>query len=453
MILSMLLGLSALAADTPQNYVLRTAENVWDVAVEDINGNGLKDIFVLTCDDKSYPLKKQVDVFLASPEGGYAEQPSFSLPLDPSISTLFFAEYDGTAPRELVAADAEGATVYQYTGAQFAELSRPRFTSLLPNGSKEPIFLENAAKDLTGDGREEWLIPMPTGYQIRRGDEVLTTVACDVVSTLRRSESTSISHRLPAYHTFEHEGMQALAFLSDEFADFNYGPNWSQHRRFQIPQDLDEKWEASASMKDISGNGLPDLLVTQTRGTVRMEALTQIYLATEPFVYPDEPSATFSSQGAIASPGLVDINGNGKQDLVIINVSFGVRNIVNFFMRGRLAINAEVYLFEDGGFGSTPAYRTTLSLEAPEGRERVAYALGDFDGDGRKDVAFGEGSNSLVIKRGEEDRFVEQRAWATISVPSFGTARTHDLNANGADDIVLFHPAGEHQKRVEVILF
>jgi len=441
------------AVAAPQAFVLRSPLNVWDVAVEDLDRDGTKDVLAVVCDEKSYPLQKMLLAYIADSEGKFPEQPSISVPLDPKVGTLLLAECTDTAPREIVLLDASGATVMTYQNGQFEQLASPRFSSLLPSGSKEPMFLEDAAVDLDGDGTQEWLIPMPTGYSVRSMDAEKALVQCDVISEIRRDGSTYISHRLPAYHHFDYADAKGLAFLSDEFADFAYGPGWGEHRRFKIPKNLDEKWEASSQMKDINQDGFPDLLVTQTKGTINLQALTQVYIASAPFTYPEQPSLDLSAKGGLAAPGLEDIDGDGMLDLVVINMSFGVKNLLNFFTRGKISVDAQVYLFKDGAYSPEPAYTTSLTLDAPEGRERVAYALGDFDGDGRKDVAFGQGAELFAVQRGEPQRFVEPKPWVSVPIPSFGTARAYALNADKKDDVVLFHPAGENAKRIEVVIF
>ncbi|MBI2432061.1 MAG: VCBS repeat-containing protein [Candidatus Hydrogenedentes bacterium] len=397
-------------------------------------------------------MKKELALFLANSGGVYPARPSLVYPLPPETSTLFLAECNGAAPREIVLADAAGATVLSYSQEKLDVLAQPRFVSLLPSGSKEPLFLKETALDLDADGIEEWLLPMPSGYSLRTMDKEIALLPCDVISEIRRIESTYITHRLPAYQAFALEGKKGVAFLSDEFADFTYGTDWSQHERFRIPRNLEEKWEAASKMEDINCDGFPDLLVTQTKGTINLQVMTQIYVATTPFKYPGQPTATYTNKGGIASPALEDIDGDGKLDLILVHLPFGVKTIINYFVRGKLAVDAHVYLYRDG-FKQQPDYTTTLTLDAPEGRERVAYTLGDFSGDGRKDVAFGTGVEALVVQRGEPEKFVESKPWLTLNVPSFGTARPHDLNGNPAQDIVLFHPSGDNSKRIEVIVF
>lgn len=439
----------------PAHYVLHEETSIWDVALEDINGDGKVDVFALCCDEESDPLRKYLAIHLARGAGVYPPAPSFTLDLDPNVGTVYFAEVDGTPPVELVALDAESATVFRYNTSAFEPAKTCAFRSLLPSGSKEPLFLKKATEDLDGDGIDEWLIPTAACYEVRTADRLVAKVDCDVVSRIHMGDTVYITHRLPAYHAFDVEGYEqkCLAFLSDEYADFAYGPNWSEHTRFHIPENLEEKWEASAKMDDINGDGLPDLVVTQTKGTVNLRVLTQVYLANGPFSYPKVATATFETKGAIASPALEDVDGDERPDLVFIRIPFGLTTFVNYFLRGRVTVHLDVHVFNGTGFDPKPTFQTKLSLDAPEGREQVAYSVGDFNGDGRLDVAFGNKANKLAIFTGSEDRFMSKRPWITLELPTFGVARTEDLNNNGCDDIVLFHPAGDLKKQIEVVVF
>ncbi len=453
--LTWLLVVALAQTPAPQVHQLVAPENVWDVAAEDLNQDGVKDILVLSCDGLSYPMKKQLSVYLATPEGGYPGKPSTQLDLDPVVGTLLLAEVSGAAPREILAADSAGVTVFAFDGTALKRSERIEAPSLLPSLVKEPVFLEDAVKDIDGDGVDEWFLPEPTGYQVRTASTVKAFIPCDVVGEVVRRDSMRVSYRLPAYHVFDHgDGpTKGVAFLSDEFADFAYGPGWKESERFRIPINLEEKWEASAKMADVDNSGFPDLVVTQTRGTVNLEARTQVYLASAPFKYPDTPSAEFVAKGGIASPLLVDIDGDSRKDMLLIGISFNVRNIISFFVRGKLTVTADVHLFNGTTFATKPDYSTGLTLEAPEGREQVAYALADFNGDNRVDLAFGEAKDALVIKLGEADRFVSSKPWATLPVPGFGFIRHTPLNGNPGEDLMLFHPSGPHSKEVNIVVF
>ncbi len=445
---------SAPAAGPVTTYSLPNTLPVWDVAAEDLNGDGVRDLLFLGCDENSYPLEKSASVFVANGGGKYPEKATSELALAPEIAALFFAEVDGTAPRELVAIHGSGATVYTFSDGAFKEHSTPVFHSLYPTASKNPIMLERGAVDLDGDGIEEWLIPVPEGYELRHGERSIAKVPCDMYSELRRGSSIYVYHRFPALLPYDipDSKVKGLAMLSDEFADFAYGDNWQEHWRFKIPVNLEEKWEASSRMEDINNDGFPDLVVTQTRGTAKLEAQTQIYIADAPYTYPEEPSATFIAKGALVSPLILDVDGDEEKDVMVINIPFGIKNLMNFFMRGKVAVNLDVYPFDGKGYPDTPSFHTALTMDAPEGREQVAYTMGDFDGDKRIDIAFSRTVDSLAIHLGTADELIESRPTHVVEIPSFGQARSVALRTEEHKDIVLFHPGGEKSKQVEIIL-
>jgi len=434
---------------------LETTNNVWDMEIEDLNGDAIHDLMLLSCDEQSYPLNKSVEIFLGAADKTYPASANASLKLHESVGAVFMAEVDGAAPRELVACNGVTATVYKWDGAAFQESGKSEFVSLYPSGAKEPLFLKKGAVDLDNDGVDEWLIPVAGGMEIRNANGLVARANCDVISEIRRGESTLIMHRLPAYQTFGMEGgaNKGLAFLSDEYADFAYGENWAENWRWKIPMNLQDKWEANAKMDDVNGDDFPDLLISQTRGSVNLQAVTQVYIADKALSYPETPTATFEYKGTIAISAFKDVDGDGMKDFITVRVPFGVKNFINFFVRGKLSVDAEVHLFDGTGFGATPAFSSNLSMDAPDGREQVAYALGDFNGDGRLDLAYGEAKDALSVYTGEPERFISRIAWKKLTLPSFGNARVYSLDDNAAEDIVMFHPGGANGKKVEVIVF
>ena len=444
-----------LGGSVPETLVLESGQDVWDLTIADMNGDAKLDLITFWADSRSYPLEKGLAVYLANADGGYAAQPSVELKLAPSIGTAFVAETDGVPPQELVVVDSSAAYVYRLNSDGFALVAESRFNSLYPTGATEPIFLPKSAEDLDGDGIDEWLVPVPNGYEIRNVDGLIAAVPASLESEIRKYGALAIQHRLPTIHCFDLPGssQKGVAFLSDRFADFSYGPNWSKHYRYRIPLHLDEQWEAFTRMGDINGDGFPDLLITQTQGTISVKVQTQIYIADKPFSYPETPTMQFHRKGAFTTPMLLDVNQDDKADVVFLSNPISIRNILNYFLRKKISVQIDAYLFEDGRFSKKPTHRTQITTEAPEGRERVAYAMGDFTGDGQIDVAAGVGAQKLAVFKGDPETFLSSKPWKIISVPTFGVARSEDLDGNGAEDIVLFHPGGEHKRRIEVILF
>jgi hypothetical protein len=445
---------AATVAAAPQLDVLSTELPVWDVAAADIDGNGKGDILALCSDPEKTPLRKQLAVYLAG-DSGYSSRPSFTLPLGRETGGVFLSDTNGQPPAELVVTDPGGAQVYTFADGAFRPDRRVEFRSLLPTYVKKPVFLKDTASDLNGDSKDEWLLPTPVGYDIRSADAQLAQVEADVDNAMDVGESSRILHRLPLHKPFEFapQSLKGVAFLSAQYIDYAYGDNWSRHARYRIPNNSQEKWATDTRMEDIDGNGLPDLVVAQTHGTVNLKVLTQVYLAKEPFTFSDTPDATFNVSGALTSPLVRDVDGDGRSDLLFIKVPFGVKMFVSYFVSQKLTVQIEAHLSKEGGFNGEPDLRASLTVDAPENRKRVAYTMGDFNGDKRIDVAFGSGEGQLVVHSGEADRLISSRPTQTLDVPSIGEARPYKLNEGDAEDIVLFHPSTPHEKRIDVIVF
>jgi hypothetical protein len=455
MMLSTLIIGCAAALSAGEVISLDCGAAVWDVAAHDLNGDGRTDLAAFCADPNADPAVKELVLFFADEQGRYSTTPITRLPVDVRVGTAFFANVDGEGPVELVAAHAEGATIYGNTDGVIGVREDLIHMSLFPSYTSEPSFLHDAAFDVDNDGVDEWLAPFPGGYRLRNANEELASLRCDVNSTIRRGSALYINNRFPDYDTFDVEGQstKTLAFLSDEYADFAYGPDWAQHKRFKIPVQLGDNWDRTAKMHDIDRDGVPDLVVTQTSGTINLKALSQVYLASGPMEYPSEPTATFNSKGSFAAPMLKDIDGDEDLDLVFINIPFGVRFFVNYFVWQKLTARIDIHLFDEGKFPSKPNYSTTLSIDAPDGKELVAYELGDYNGDGYLDAAFGEGRDRLHIHHGVKGEFVASKPSESYDVHAFGIARTRDLNGNDSDDLIIYHPGIDNSERIEVILF
>ena len=101
-----------LAADEPRVYTLTTTENVWDVAVSDMNLDGNKDILLLTNDETAFPMIKKVALFRSYDSCAYKEEADCVLALPPETGVVMLAEVNGIPPTEIVALHTNGAFVF-----------------------------------------------------------------------------------------------------------------------------------------------------------------------------------------------------------------------------------------------------------------------------------------------------------------------------------------------------
>lgn len=447
--------LLAVAGATPGTTIVNTPHDVVDIDTEDLDVDGRRDLLVLTSDEDARPVRKSLCVFIGTTPGRYTLAPTYMLPLDESVGSIFLAEIDGKPPREVLMVEESGVTAYSLGAAGFERLGESKFGSLLPAGGKRPVFINDTAVDLDRDGIDEWMIPVASGYAIRRLDGLVANVRCEVESSISRGSQTVITHSVPSFHAFDAPGQKhrSLALINEESARFVFGEDWSEHREFDIPTIIEDKWDSTIVMEDINNDELPDIVVTQLQGSVNVKAFTEVFLAVAPYEYNTVPTNEFKADGVFSMPMIRDVNGDEYKDLVFLGVPFNVRNLINYLTRGKISVRIEVYLYGADGFPAKPSYREHITLDAPDGRAPVAYALGDFNGDKLLDVAHGEGKDKMLVHTGSKDEFLSSKPWRELALPAYGQTRTVDLTGDGRDALILFGEGTGNEKSISVIEF
>ena len=452
--LIVLAGLVAIS-DTPSVLRLETAFPVWDVAFPDLNGDGHADLAALCCDDEADPPVKEVAVFLSRAEGGYPASPTLRLPLDVQVGGAFFAK-GGEGVLRLVLLTGETARILKWVSGEFLVETEVPLHTLIPTGADVAQFLPEAVQDLDGDGVDEWLLPTSLGFVLRRGNGETMDLPANTSSTMRQGPPWRITHTLPSIHVFAgagQENQKGVAFLGSRYADFAYGAQWAERKRVVIPQGEKKTSLVSTQMHDLNGEGWPDLVINYTEGgNISVRVRTQVFLAQGPGIYPKTPTSQIDSKGAFAQPFFRDVNGDQQLDLIYIKIPYGLSFFANLFLRGKVSAHADVYLLHDGVFGAKPDLDSSITLDAPDD-EMIAYTFGDFNGDGKLDLAVGTGKDSLLIHIGSKDRFLSAKPWREIPIPPFGEARTHDLDNNKSDDIILIHPDSSLANVIDVVIF
>jgi hypothetical protein len=186
----------------------------------------------------------------------------------------------------------------------------------------------------------------------------------------------------------------------------------------------------TVGLRDMNRDGINDLILTNgpsiivaTIGEVNGRPATVEAQGAPVFANPIFGALNGQAAGPDASSqllGLEDMNGDGQPDYVFYNTALNqvviwTTNAQNQIINGFSVTGA--------GGAATPA--------APGKFE----ALGDFDGDGDKDILWRNGSN-VTLWTLNGGQYVSQTALTQLSDPSFVMAGVGDFNNDGRQDVV-----------------
>ncbi len=233
--------------------------------------------------------------------------------------------------------------------------------------------------------------------------------------------------------------------------------------------------EFDQTLLDLDGDGRPDLLhrIHTNRETRYGFFRTKPAVAAGPRGPTHKPaaSALFLS-GFQLEPDFVDLDGDGLKDLVVTSMQVNAPNMLGALTSGRVTAETRAFLnrwaADKGTFfdakpdavvksqiGVKVQFNYAGSIEVV--RSFTILLDGDFDGDGRMDLAIRTAPDELTIHRGVKTGvWAEDKAALTLKIPSKGRhpdidGSTADIDGDGKDEIILVYrkpPGGRDRVRI-----
>ena len=173
--------------------------------------------------------------------------------------------------------------------------------------------------------------------------------------------------------------------------------------------------------EDITGDGLPDLLIGASDGTIGVYENYGINGNWWFVSYTTETERRFDSDvGFLSSPRIEDINGDGANDIIC-----GAKDTQG------LEICYGPDYSETGGFIYDPGFETGID-------GAFVPALGDFNSDGKCDhaIGFDDGTIRIFISDGENTAHPDEEFSRGLDVPGFASPCAGDFDGDGILDIV-----------------
>jgi hypothetical protein len=201
-----------------------------------------------------------------------------------------------------------------------------------------------------------------------------------------------------------------------------------------------------ASMaKDIDGDGKLDLLLSHVAGNFSdASSTTYVHMNRGGGWNLEEPDRVFHSKASLEADALLDLDGDGRTELLRMGFRFSLLEIVEFLLAREIDIQVAVHRYRpDRGFEEKPWVETQIELPVSFDTFRLAGFLpaGDVDlnGDGFLDFVGSGGGDAIEIALGGgEHPFARQGYRQELSTA--GVIRFGDLDGDGLLDFALFDP-------------
>ena len=201
--------------------------------------------------------------------------------------------------------------------------------------------------------------------------------------------------------------------------------------------------------RDLDADGLADLVVHRTAGSMlKSRAATDIYRNQGTGIdLSAGPQLTLTTDDAFATIELVDLDGNGRTEILQAQFAFGIFQAIRILTTRRAAVDLRIFTLPEASHTQAEISwqgDVTLRLDFSQGRAEglLPTAEGDWNGDGRRDLLYGLNREELAIHLGTAGKNGPgfSSSETTQTVPAASDSLVLDRNSDGLDDLVLFDP-------------
>lgn len=456
--LALVLGAPPQADAAPTTIELETGSVVSDIRIGRIDADDVPDILMLE--------GRTLRIWRGRRGKAPTPQPTWRIQLDDAVNFVATS----------VPADAETLTTLRSDGIRALTLPGGKTQPQPPQqpgyalGWRDPEQARFAA--LTRAGRS--LLPTENGWR-------LLDAGAPVDLTVSRYR------KLTAPGPFLEDTCTVLQALPEVFVGTPAGPAdkgpalWAIDGRALIGQSRSKRVRYDLSFLSAEAGATFDQTLVDLDGDDRPDVLHRIHTNRETRYgfFRTKPAATGAASGPSHQPAttalflsgfqldpdLVDLDGDGLKDLVVTSMQVNAPNMMGALTSGRVTAETRAFLnrWRDGKgryFDAKPdaVVKSQVGVKVQfnyAGNIEVIRSFtilldGDFDGDGRKDLAIRTGPDELTIHpgvAGEAGVWADTKSARTVKIPPKGVhadidGYAADVDGDGKDEIVLVYRKG-----------
>lgn len=204
---------------------------------------------------------------------------------------------------------------------------------------------------------------------------------------------------------------------------------------------------------DVNGDKFVDVVLTLTKSTgkfLEREILIFIFLnqqdPDDPFL--PKPDQIITVDGITPGVNIEDINGDGREDLLLSYIRVGFWNIFKNLISKRVDLNTSIYLMKnDSRYPTQPDFhsKTSYQIDLTHGisfHGTWPTLGGDFSGDGHRDLLIARDEKITIYPKNlNGDLFSKPLIQSGIFTSPF--MHIADLNSDGRDDLLFYEKKRE----------
>jgi len=479
-ILILLTPLAAAAAE-PAEYAMSTLDTgavVIGHKSADINGDGLIDI-VAACLGGDKKPERSFRVFYQQKGGGFPKTPDATLPIPAGATVYDTGDIGGKGAESVCFLTPDGLYAFVNGGKTLATSPRKIIDTQSVFSAADPYDMPCWPLFAPG-GKGADVALIPGVYNIRvyvmenNGYAYKWSLGTPVETSFEGGPrvgadgTMTVSQRLaePHFGFYSDKDTGALILTWDDNADVynrnegsGFAVNAVQRFRPELMKPpkkgpLENAWVAPL---DFDGDGRIDFAVTKkTGGVAHARSLIFVYIRDKKGNVPEKPTHTIITEGVVG-PRFVDMNADGRLDILLPSVKVGVRNFVNILTSGEVGVDIAIYLQKkDGTYPDAPdrEKRVTFELDLDNiGKAVPVLETGRFSADGGYGLAVVSGTEVVQLYTHDRYSYLSSRPGLELEVPGPSELEVTDLNSDGVDDLVMtYRKSGRLPGTVNVLV-
>ena len=434
-----------------------------EVILCDLDGDGLKDIVLRD--------EPNLLIFYQDPARGFGERPSQLHRLEDKPALLWPAKL-GNKAESLLVMTSEGVTELDSTNRGGPALRRQIITqkTILPESVEKPSIAYFPLSPEVKDSAPVILVPTGRDLQVWRCVDTWQHVQTlkDALQTAIWASRDEFGYDRTAELTMSlgditGDGRDDLIVRTSLLPQCRYAM-YAQNQDGLFGADptfaWSGKWDCSwYCWADINRDGRVDLIKNTSLsepwfipGTYSGKVLVQVYTADEHGQIAAQPQQVFRKNDWINSIPVVDVDGDGCLDLVLGYSRFDSREgYRKAFTAKQLDFTLRLHFYRPGeGFPEksdcdmdllVSLDHPSIDLTYPRGRsfETFVNLLGDFDGDGRRDLLVRDRADRISVYPfvSRQVGFAKTAGVSFRYTDPIDRLQIADLNNDGISDLIL----------------